>query len=832
MSQQIKTALSKIFEQHRLVFWYSDDAEVQTLFEEVELPEVEKLVIDNNEFAIKCEVLQTKPKQQFLVFSNQPQPRDVDNWLLDLCLANHVFSTDRSAMFLQDLGLGIDFKPLVEQHLAFFGNKDRMNVLQQLVEPRVEEFRSLRYKLLAVICKNERLDLESVLLKLIAENAEGRATMIGQVEKYQLADFLWKEVEQQYGYMEELPSVDDFILAIFETESSRFTNLPARLGRTSEVLVKRWQDSAKNQRYYEQLARAMETTLRIEDKLEGVPLKKLLAEDTFRVIDLKVLTMLREHIVTATLSAQAIHNLLDQRGNRFWYAEFASIYDGLRHGLNFLDTLKRLRLEMVSLADGIEKYVTSFYKIDQYYRQFVLAMQQSGNATFLQKLGQEIERKYTNQFLLPLNDEWQQHLEKERLGQQVKYLRQRQFWQRLILPYLENDNRIFVIISDGLRYESGAELCERLLTVDRFEASIQPMVASVPSFTQLGMAALLPHRLLTLEASGTVRADGKSTVGLAARNQVLQAGSDGKAVAVKAEEFLKMSKNEGRQYIKPYQVIYIYQNVIDKAGENEEDKLFERTEDEFGHLIKLLKKIANFNGTNVLITADHGYLYQNDGVAESDFANFTVTGDVAKYNRRFVIGNNLHAPKGMMHFTAEALELGGDIEVAIPKSVNRLRQRGAGSRYVHGGMSLQELVVPVIAFNKRRTKEDDTQLVSVDLIQTTTQITSNQLTLTFYQQQAVGGKLLPRKLRLGFYDKQGTLLSNQEYIHFNSDHQEPRMRETKVQFIFSQLEAYTGQEVVLRLEEGYRNTNSFTEYRYFPFRVMLSFTSDFDDFDL
>ena len=832
MSQQIKTALSKIFEQHRLVFWYSEDAEVRALFEEVELAGVEKLEIDNNEFAVKCQVLEMAPKQQFLLFSNQAQPRDIDNWLLDLCLANHVFSTDRSAMFLQDLKLGIEFKPLVEQHLAFFGNKDRVGALQRLVQPKEEDFRSLRYKLLAVICKNDSLELESVLFSLIAENAEEKTGIIGQIEKYNLTDFFWKEVEQQYGYVEEQPSVDDFILAMFETESSRFTNLSARLNRASEVLVKRWQDSAKNQGYFEQLAKAMEQTLRIEEKIEAASLEKLLSEDVFRVIDLKVLVLLRQHILEETQSAQAIHNLLDQRSNRFWYAEFANLYEALRHGLNFLDTLKRLRLEMVSLADGIQKYVSNFYKIDLYYRQFIFAMQRSNNASFLQNLGKEIERKYTNQFLLPLNDEWQLRLEEERLGQQVQYLRQRQFWQRLVLPYLETDNRIFVVISDGLRYESGAELCERLLTVDRFEASIQPMVATVPSFTQLGMAALLPHRELELEQSGNVRADGKSTVGLAGRNKVLQEASSGKAVAISAEEFVKMSREEGRDYTKPYNVIYIYHNVIDHAGESEEDKLFARTEDEFGYLITLLKKIANFNGTNVLITADHGYLYQHEVVAESDFANFAVEGDIVKYNRRFVIGENLHAPKGAMHFSAKDLDLAGNLEIAIPKSVNRLRQRGAGSRYVHGGMSLQELVVPVISLNKRRTKEDDTQPVSVDLIQTTSQITANQLTLTFYQQQAVGGKLLPRKLRLGFYDKQGKLLSNQEYVNFNSDSKEARVRETKLQFIFSQLEEYTGKEVMLRLEEGYRNTNSFTEYKKFSFRVLLSFTSDFDDFDL
>lgn len=38
----------------------------------------------------------------------------------------------------------------------------------------------------------------------------------------------------------------------------------------------------------------------------------------------------------------------------------------------------------------------------------------------------------------------------------------------------------------------------------------------------------------------------------------------------------------------------------------------------------------------------------------------------------------------------------------IPKSINRLRLKGSGSRFVHGGATLQEVVIPVISINKKR----------------------------------------------------------------------------------------------------------------------------------
>jgi uncharacterized protein (TIGR02687 family) len=352
------------------------------------------------------------------------------------------------------------------------------------------------------------------------------------------------------------------------------------------------------------------------------------------------------------------------------------------------------------------------------------------------------------------------------------------------------------------------------------------MTASIPTYTQMGMAALLPHKELELTEKGVVLADRKSTQGTANRDKILKATTEDKGVAVKAEDFLKevTPKQKGRDWVKPFNVVYIYSNTIDKAGEEEEEKLFQRTEEEMEHLIKIIRKITSINGNNVIITADHGYLYQIEAVAESDFANFTVEGNISKMNRRFVIGRNLNAPKGVMHFQPEDLNLEGDLEIVIPKSVNRLRQKGSGSRYVHGGMSLQELVIPVNQFSKKRTSEMDAKSVEVDLIQTTRRITSNQIVLSFYQKQAVQAKWLPKEMRLGFYDRHGRSISDETTVKFDSEATAERQRETKVAFHFTQLaEESHNRDVYLRMEDVARG-----KYDEISFKMMISFTSDFD----
>ena len=81
--------------------------------------------------------------------------------------------------------------------------------------------------------------------------------------------------------------------------------------------------------------------------------------------------------------------------------------------------------------------------------------------------------------------------------------------------------KVFVIISDALRYECAAELQRRIEREDRFKAELKAQLAPLPSFTQLGMAALLPHATLSLSPDGmSAFADGQPTAGTEARKKI------------------------------------------------------------------------------------------------------------------------------------------------------------------------------------------------------------------------------------------------------------------------------------------------------------------------
>jgi len=345
------------------------------------------------------------------------------------------------------------------------------------------------------------------------------------------------------------------------------------------------------------------------------------------------------------------------------------------------------------------------------------------------------------------------------------------------------------------------------------------------------MAALLPHSELQINAdkTPTVNLNGQSSSGTVNRDKILKAANKGSALAIKADEMIAKTKEEVRELVRDHDVIYVYQNIIDKRGHTRdtERKAFEATEEAMEEIVKLVRKLTSANATNVVITADHGFIYQ-DEVEDSDFSSTEITGTETASDRRFVVGSQLKISGGAKLYGSSELGLKGDLEVAVPKSINRLRKSGASVRFMHGGSTLQEIVIPVIQIRKRRAA--DVSAVDVDLLpQTTSVISTGQLALVFYQTAPITEKVQARKLRIGLYAGDGELISDSHEITFDLLSENPRERELKLRLVLSKIaDAYNQQQVVLKMEEVVAGTTHYQEYKTAPFTLRRSFTSDFD----
>lgn len=830
MSERITQALVKLFKKHRIVFWYDEEESLRGDFDAISLPEVEKVEIANNEFGLKHRLLRELPTQKFLLFKSGPQPADRDNWLLDVQLAHTDFRTDKASLWLTELELPYEFRPIVNCHEFFFNSAKRRDQLKDRVT-KTDTTTQICIKMLGV-CADSDSRIDSVLENLLEELAsDSAAKRYDLITKCGLDPFLWEQVMKSYQYASGAPSVKDFAIELFKSCYQMELGGTGNLGNEALVFLKRWKDSRTHEKTFETLSDRFSEVLGIHNDLERRELKQLAEVDYFRLIDQRVLSELGNKVLGRTISAGECTQVIRSRRRGHWYREYADLYEAVGYAAELLHMLNALSLDLSSIEQGVTAYVSSLYKIDQLYRKFIYHSVRAGQATFFGPLNQQVCKLYTNSFLMPLGDRWQELVDKLERWSLPGQRHQTDFYKSYVGRVLDKNNKVYVIISDAMRFEIGEELCRLIRAEDKFEAKIEHMISVLPSYTQLGMAALLPHSELQINAdkTPTVNLNGHSSSGTANRDKILKAATKGSALAIKADEMIAKTKEEVRELVRDHDVIYIYQNVIDKRGHTRdtERKAFEATEEAMEEIVKLVRKLTSANATNVVITADHGFIYQ-DEVEESDFSSTEITGTETASDRRFVVGSQLKISGGAKLYGSAELGLKGDLEVAVPKSINRLRKSGASVRFMHGGSTLQEIVIPVIQIRKRRAA--DVSAVEVDLLPPTTSVISTgQLALVFYQTAPITEKVQARKLRIGLYAGDGELISDSHEITFDLLSENPRERELKLRLVLSKIaDAYNQQQVVLKLEEVVAGTTHYQEYKTVPFTLRRSFTSDFD----
>lgn len=172
---------------------------------------------------------------------------------------------------------------------------------------------------------------------------------------------------------------------------------------------------------------------------------------------------------------------------------------------------------------------------------------------------------YENRFLVELSRYTDEMVETELEDKWPleDILQQKNFYRTMIRPLIEGSReRIFVIISDAMRYEIGNELAISFSQRLNSEVKLIPMQATLPTYTQIGMASLLPGKITDIASDGTVFVDEHSTKGLNNRNKILQMHQPD-SVALKLDEFIQLSKEEGLALIKGKRVVYLYHDNID-----------------------------------------------------------------------------------------------------------------------------------------------------------------------------------------------------------------------------------------------------------------------------
>ena len=108
-----------------------------------------------------------------------------------------------------------------------------------------------------------------------------------------------------------------------------------------------------------------------------------------------------------------------------------------------------------------------------------------------------------------------------------------------------------------------------------------------------------------------------------------------------------------------------------------------------------------------------------------------------------------------------------------PRESIRIKMNGGGLNFVHGGISLQELVVPVIEYHhlrnssaeyQRNRQKYDTKPVQVNLLSANRKISNMIFSLNFYQSEAVSGNRKSAVYNAYFTDVNGRTISDIQKI--------------------------------------------------------------------
>lgn len=807
MNDTLLSNLTKQFESHRVVFWYDPSSEFSDQLDV--MPDGVTLIraSEYNDFAIKYRILTEEPEKKFLVYYEKDEPEYEDNWLLDIQLSNTVFRTDKESILLSDLNLPHSFMGTLRKHLPFFDNKKLVKKLNSLISPDMSE-EAFEHLLLAITAGEDSFNLQMIIDSLVAAYADD-GELYETVKEYGLDQLLWNDIASLYGYSKENPSIEDFYLSVFETSLQHFLGSATTLQADAYGLLKHWKDSGKfkDSGLYKTLSDKAAEELSAPKHLADVPIESLSTFDDYVFVEEEIIARLTASTLNQTMGIEAIRQIAERRRSSVWYSEYSSVYQSIVLAKTMLDAVKNISFAMDTPDAGINKYVKEWSHIDNAYRNFKTQVRSCLNInTDMEALSDKVEASYVTNFLIPLGEKWTPFA-KEMLedGWRTEGNIQRQsiFYHYNIKNLQIRGNKAVVLISDAMRYEIGDELVSEINSQQRYKASIQPLLASAPTYTQLGMAALLPHETLTISSDGSaVYADGVSTQGIVNREKILKNASDGKAVALDSDYVLKMKSDDLRTVIKDNSVIYVYHDLIDREGE---DNLFKAAHEAIDELKNIIRKLGSSNANTIYVTADHGFLFQESDLESHQYiSDGTVRGkDVHQVSgRRCAIGYDLEHSDSLMIAKLKDIGLSNEdgLEVAFPNSILRMRVQGANTNFVHGGLSLQEIIIPLIKVDKAR--KDDITDVSIEILTNLKTITTGSVVVTFFQEDYVSDKVQGYEATFGFYSQDGTAISDIEKRIVASEAIDPKKREFQIVFYLNkESEKYNRRPVFLRIQK-------------------------------
>lgn len=428
----------------------------------------------------------------------------------------------------------------------------------------------------------------------------------------------------------------------------------------------------------------------------------------------------------------------------------------------YYDKVKNIgTLKLNTPEEYVQRYINEFYLVDMFYRRsleayHILITKEIPIENTLNDAKKNLDREYAR-ISNVINLEWLTCInERDDLFCSVSLPKQENFYTEAMEPTTKK----VVIVSDALRFEVAKELMQEL-SREKHMASISAMRAMLPTETKYCKLSVLPHHSLELQGTEML-VDGQVLNTIEKRTAHLQKYRED-AICVNYEEIMNASQQTAREICKR-PLVYIFHNTIDEASHSQSPfEVIRACRTAIEQLSVLIKRLhSSWNVTNVIITSDHGFIYNDMAFEDKD--KHSVDEEFIEKKTRYYLTNYNSPAEGIAKYklqTVSSIQSNTDTYVAVPLGTNRMAASG-GYNFAHGGATLQEMIIPVIYSVQKR--KEKTEKVGVSLMTHNLNMVSSQVKFQIIQTEAVSMTVMERKIVCCIYNGDEPVTVEKELI--------------------------------------------------------------------
>ena len=753
------------FYKRRIIIWHDEDKEFADKIPEIVLTNAKIVVLTGtNYFAVKKLLGIDDISGNYLLYCPFVYDSPEDNWLLDIELYSEEFRADLVSIWMDEMkipqktGLRKEFK----KYRKFFGAKERRRcIMTQSSIPATPA--QLQLSIMTALVGSKEAKPDNIIKAVLKGGLSADSNSVYRsFVNYEIDGAFRRMTEQGTGYCEENWDLGRLAEHIFITASTRTMRQECLKGADNFIsaahqaycydFISEWLHSDDAQSIYE-IAEFVESEAGLPQKFIKLSVDDLVDTEIFPCIDEVILVKIMKEIGDHIIDVDVINRTIEKRRTCVWFNKVKNFYDGILQVSNMQIFYKTHSGGFHTVEPKMvwEEYTSTYYIMDTYYRLFhkcyaeSLKNYQPELSDLFASVAEKVEGLYTNWFLGQLGNNWSSVCADDlrNYGRILEIPQQTDFYRSMVAS---SDTRVYVIISDAMRYEVAAALAEQLQRETQSIVNLSSMQGIFPTITKFGMAALLPHEKISVEIRSdrlAVLADGQSTESNN-RDKLLK-NVNNKSVALKYKDIIGIKSTERQALVKGMDIVYIYHDTIDEAGHLDKS-IFGACDEAIDELKNVVRIITNeFGGTNILITSDHGFLYTNRPLNEDEKVDkATESEQDIEIGRRYAIMKKGALPQYLL--PVKFLEGETNYDGFAPSESIRIKIKGGGLNFVHGGISLQEMVVPVIEYHflrndskeyKSNKSKYDTKPVTISLLSASHKISNMIFSLTFYQNDAV-----------------------------------------------------------------------------------------------